>query len=119
MYERARKGELEDDVEIESRTVHIDELRLCNTEKFPPKLDINVTVGGGTYIRSLVRDIAHAVDTVATTTSLRRTKQGFFVEDDCLAKEDWNADNFFAAIDRFNAKVGQLDSSTTETEPDT
>lgn len=116
MYERARAGELTDDAELESRTVRIDELRLSNTDKFPPKLNIEITCGGGTYVRSVVRDVAYAVDTVATTTSLRRTKQGFFVEADCIAQEDWTADNIFAAIDSFNARVGDDDSSTTAPE---
>ena len=40
---------------------------------------IDVECGGGTYIRSLVRDIGIALGTVATMTKLERTKQGRFL----------------------------------------
>ena len=38
----------------------------------------NIECSGGTYIRSLVRDIARALDCAATMTFLVRTRSGFF-----------------------------------------
>ncbi|GAX21360.1 tRNA pseudouridine55 synthase [Fistulifera solaris] len=98
LYQKARKGQTDDDVVIASRLVTIHELQFGNVDL--PQFDIQVECGGGTYIRSLIRDIAYQLDTVATTTYLQRTKQGPFTLEDCLEKEDWNADNIYAAIER-------------------
>src|SRR5690606_40118700 len=42
-------------------------------------------VSKGTYIRSLARDIAHALGTVGHVTWLRRTKAGPFTEDQAIS----------------------------------
>lgn len=63
-----------------------------------PEFSIAVKCGGGTYIRSLVRDIGYELDTVASMTGLVRTKQGPFVLDDALTKENWTADKIYEAI---------------------
>ncbi len=97
LYQKARNGQT--DVVIASRLVTIHELQICNVDL--PKFDVQVECGGGTYIRSLIRDIAYQLDSVATTTYLQRTKQGPFTLEDCLEKEDWNADNIYAAIERY------------------
>lgn len=65
-----------------------------------PQFALEVQCGGGTYIRSLVRDIGYELDTVATMTGLVRTKQGPFVLEDALRREDWNAEKIYAAIKR-------------------
>ena len=62
-----------------------------------------ITCGGGTYIRSLCRDIAKACRTVATMTSLVREKSGIFtLETACTAEqltpENWQ--EFLIAPDR-------------------
>lgn len=103
MYQKARNGATEDDVVIESRQVEIHHLEFFNTDDLP-KFDIEVECGGGTYIRSLVRDIAYKLDSVATTTYLQRIKQGPFTLEDCLDKDDWNADNIYAAIERHQSE---------------
>jgi tRNA pseudouridine55 synthase len=102
MYDLARKGMSEDDLKLEAREVEIQQIQLldCNL----PKFRIHVECGGGTYIRSLVRDIGYKLDTVATLTTLERTKQGCFQIQDVLAKDDWNAGNIYAAIDKFNSE---------------
>jgi len=63
-----------------------------------PLFTLNVSCGGGTYIRSIVRDIGYEMDTVATMTGLVRTKQGPFLLENALRKEDWNADKIYEAI---------------------
>ena len=63
-----------------------------------PQFSVAVKCGGGTYIRSLVRDIGYELDTVASMTGLVRTKQGPFVLDDALTKENWTAENIYEAI---------------------
>jgi tRNA pseudouridine55 synthase len=45
---------------------------------------IKIRCGGGTYIRSLARDIAQALDTKAVMSSLLRTQSGCFYLDKAL-----------------------------------
>jgi tRNA pseudouridine55 synthase len=124
LYKAARRGVSADDLDLEPRTVEIYRIELVKPSPQdadtndhdhddasiildPPKFDIEVECGGGTYIRSLVRDIGYALDTVATTTSLKRTKQGRFLLSDCLAQHEWTADNIFEAIDRMNERLAE------------
>ena len=65
-----------------------------------PRFSIAVRCGGGTYMRSLVRDMGYELGTVATMTGLVRTQQGPFVLADTLQMEDWTADSIYAAIRR-------------------
>ena len=104
LYKEARKGISAEDMEIEPREVTIHALNLIDPDdKTLPSFDLNMECGGGTYVRSLVRDIAYKLDSVATTTLLMRTKQGPYTLDDTLDKPDWTPDNIYAAIDKFNA----------------
>ena len=70
-----------------------------------PTFKINVQCGGGTYIRSLVRDIGYELNTVATMTGLVRMKQGPFVLEDALTKENWTAEKIYEAIRVANEKM--------------
>jgi len=84
-----------------------------NENKFDlPQFTLSISCGGGTYIRSLVRDIGYECGTVATMTGLVRTKQGPFVLVDALRREEWNADRIYDAIDKNNkileAKSGEV-----------
>ena len=76
-----------------------------------PQFTLSITCGGGTYIRSLVRDIGYECGSVATMTGLVRTKQGPFLLSDALSREDWNADTIYNAIES-NNKI--LESSMNE-----
>jgi len=72
-YKRARAGE---DLEMQPRRVTVAELRLLSTSADDATLSCNVSKG--TYIRSLARDIAHALGTVGYVSYLRRTRAGPF-----------------------------------------
>ena len=91
LYELGRQGQTAEDIQIEPREVVIYELKLIRpteTETKPiHKFHIDVECGGGTYIRSLVRDIGLELGTVATMTSLERTKQGLFLPEHCIPYE--------------------------------
>lgn len=50
----------------------------------PPNFTIKAHVSHGTYIRSLVQDIAEKLNTVATTIELQRTQIGNYSLDDAL-----------------------------------
>ena len=84
LYEIAREGK---EVERKPRSVSIYELSI---EKTAVKdiYRISVTCGSGTYIRSLVSDIARAAGTVAHVGELRRNAIGSFNESDASPIEE-------------------------------
>ncbi len=49
------------------------------------EITLSATVSKGTYIRSLARDIAHALGTVGHVTMLRRTKAGPFTLEQAIS----------------------------------
>lgn len=77
LYEYAREKEK---VELPKKEVHIKKLELLNykVENNKTIIQIKCLVSKGTYIRSLIRDIAFELNTVGTMTNLKRTKQGKF-----------------------------------------
>ncbi|MGN3975115.1 tRNA pseudouridine(55) synthase TruB [Tsuneonella sp. SYSU-LHT278] len=106
-YDRARDGE---EVELVSRQVTVHDLRMASgrvpreigsafattagrPDPFDPAAPLELAdsvtlvaaVSKGTYIRSLARDIAHALGTVGHVTYLRRTKAGPFREDQAIS----------------------------------
>lgn len=52
------------------------------------ELDVRITCGGGTYIRSLARDLARAVGSAAHLIALRRTRSGSFDVRNAVTLED-------------------------------
>ena len=87
LYELARKGEV---VERKPRTIRIDELSLLEAKG--SRLVLRVKCSKGTYIRTLVEDIAEAAGTIAHTDSLHRESVGAFRAEDMLdlsKAEEW------------------------------
>jgi|TARA_B100001540_G_scaffold83707_1_gene75366 tRNA pseudouridine55 synthase len=78
LYEIAREGK---EIERKSRKVSIYELSIEKTAD-EDVYRISVICGSGTYIRSLVSDIARAAGTVAHVGDLRRNAIGSFNESD-------------------------------------
>lgn len=78
LYEYARNNE---SVELPTRKINITNIDLIEYEK--DLITFKVTVSKGTYIRSLIEDIAQKLDTIGTMNSLIRTKQGKFNLKDC------------------------------------
>ena len=87
LYELARKGEV---IERKPRTIRIDELSLLEAKG--SRLVLRVKCSKGTYIRTLVEDIAEAAGTIAHTDSLHRESVGAFRAEDMLdlsKAEEW------------------------------
>jgi len=82
-YDLARKGE---DVKVKSRIVRIDAIEVH--EYAWPRLDVTVTCGKGTYIRSLARQIGAALGTGGHLTALRRTAIGDYTIDRATPLDD-------------------------------
>lgn len=101
MYEAAREGATEEDLKIPPREVEIHMLELLDMKD--QKFSLDIECGGGTYVRSLIRDLGYAVDSVATMTALERTKQAQFTLENCLVQDDWSPENIYAALDKSNA----------------
>jgi len=110
-YDRARKGEA---VEMKAREVTIHSLRHAGLDPASKGADeawtpdqvrgderagskgldditLAAHVSKGTYIRSLARDIAHALGTVGHVTMLRRTKAGPFTLESAISLDKLNA----------------------------
>lgn len=84
-YKRARAGET---VELASRRVVIHDLEIVGGSECGEGLEaitLAARVSKGTYIRSLARDIAHALGTRGHVTMLRRTKAGPFTLDQAIS----------------------------------
>ena len=83
-YDLARAGEA---VELAARNVVIHTLfRSCESgNDMLESLTLSAHVSKGTYIRSLARDIAHALGTVGHVTMLRRTKSGPFTLEQAIS----------------------------------
>lgn len=79
LYELARKGEV---VERKARPVRIEEIDLL--EVSGTRLVFRVRCAKGTYIRTLVEDIAKSAGTVAHTARLHRETVGSFKREDML-----------------------------------
>jgi len=126
-YEMARKDGA-DSVKMEPREVEIHRLELLRSDEQNqeekevldckmakpdpisselPDFTIEMECGGGTFVRSLIRDIAYELDTVATTARLQRIKQGPFELSDCMSKDDWNVDNINEQIRKWNDKLAE------------
>lgn len=78
LYEYARENKK---VELPKRLVEIYDIKLTSDITYKNNktyFSFKVSVSKGTYIRSLIRDIANKLNTVGTMTSLKRTKQGQF-----------------------------------------
>jgi tRNA pseudouridine55 synthase len=111
-YDLARAGEV---VELETRLVTVHSLELEHgaggpslrsafattagrPDPFDPQAPLELAdsvtlvadVSKGTYIRSLARDIAHALGTVGHVTFLRRIKAGPFTEDQAISLDKLN-----------------------------
>jgi tRNA pseudouridine55 synthase len=112
-YDRAREGE---EVDLQPRRVTVHSLEMAHAGDRPslrstfattagrpdgydpqPPLELadSVTlvanVSKGTYIRSLARDIAHALGTVGHVSFLRRTKAGPFTQAQAISLDKLNA----------------------------
>lgn len=79
LYELARQGEI---VDRDARSVRIQEIGLI--EQRGKRLVFRVRCSKGTYVRTLVEDIAKVAGTVAHTASLHRESVGDFREEDMV-----------------------------------
>jgi len=73
--------------ELPKREVKIDNIKLISDIEYIDgliKFSFSCKVSKGTYIRSLIRDIAHSLNTIGVMSNLRRTRQGNFKIEDAI-----------------------------------
>lgn len=83
LYEYAREGK---EVEVPERKIEIFDIRLLNVDD--GEIEFMVSCSKGTYIRVLCEDIARALGTIGTMSSLRRTIVDKFSIDDAYTFEE-------------------------------
>lgn len=89
LYEYARNNI---DIELPKREVTIYDIELLEYNNDSVKFRCEVSKG--TYIRSLIRDIASKLNTYASMSDLIRTKQGIFDINNSYTLEDINNDKY-------------------------
>ena len=87
-YKLARKGV---EAKLKSRRVTIHSLELSQFEY--PNFELTIRCSGGTYIRTLGRDIAKALSSDAIMTDLERTAVGNFTIEDSVRPQLLTAEN--------------------------
>ena len=94
LYEYAREGK---EVVLPKRQVEVKELKLINEVKYCSNktiFEFVTTVSKGTYIRSLITDIASKLDTIGSMVHLQRTRQGRFKIEDSYTLDDIKNGNY-------------------------
>lgn len=88
-YDLARGGEA---VDLAARSVEIFDLSIVDHtgEAAVESVTLTAHVSKGTYIRSLARDVARALDTVGHVTMLRRTQAGPFSLENAISLDKLN-----------------------------
>jgi tRNA pseudouridine55 synthase len=108
LYEYAREGI---DIELPKRKVEIKEIELLDDIEYKDNktmFKFRCVVSKGTYIRSLINDIANRLDTIGIMTNLRRTRQGNFKIEDSVKLEDLTINNLKSIIDTLPYKKVEI-----------
>jgi len=114
LYELARDGIT---IEREPRAVTVYSLSMINQIQEDnlgnkirslslPSFGLDISSGGGFYVRSLISDLARSVGGRAHMTDLMRVKQGPFELADCVSIENWNFDDLCKGLASSNSKAG-------------
>ncbi len=92
-YTLARRGI---EFVLKPKTVEIDEITML--EHYEDKAVFKIVCKGGTYIRSICRDMATSLNTFATMTALKRTKSGAFTLENAFYEEDIKSANDLSSL---------------------
>lgn len=98
-YELARAGV---DFELKPKTVTVLDFK-CTRQIDEKTFEFAITCKGGTYVRSLCRDLAYLLGTVAVMSKLRRSACGVFTEQNAVLLQDFidaeNIENYIIKAD--------------------
>lgn len=110
LYEYARENIK---VELPKREVEIANVELLGDIEYKNNKTLfkfKCSVSKGTYIRSLIRDIALKLDSVGIMTDLRRIRQGNFRIEDSVTLDNMSLNNLINIIDVLDCKKVELNS---------
>lgn len=99
-YDLARAGVA---FELPPKRVRIDELSLLGRAGEENAFRFRIRCGGGTYIRSIARDLADRLGTKAVMSGLRRTQSGYFKIEDAVPfdlLDEQNIESFIVPTER-------------------
>jgi tRNA pseudouridine55 synthase len=108
-YQRVRGGE---QVTLDARRVNVRSIEV--SEYDPPEAVLDIRCGSGTYVRSLARDIAERLGTVAHVTELRRTAIGPFGVDEAVSPDEIVATRDMVDASTFADRLDGLQRVTIE-----
>lgn len=80
LYDLARAGKVAPE-DVEARPVTVHRLEVSGYDSAAGAFDLEVSCSGGTYVRTLIADIAKEVGSAGHMTALERTKHGPFCTD--------------------------------------
>lgn len=110
LYEYARENIK---INLPKREVEIKNIELISEIEYTDDrttFKFKCCVSKGTYIRSLIRDIAHKLNTVGIMTDLRRTRQGNFRIEDSISIDEINENKLINIINILDYKKVELTS---------
>ncbi|WP_374696193.1 tRNA pseudouridine(55) synthase TruB [Spiroplasma endosymbiont of Polydrusus formosus] len=105
LYEYARKNK---EVEIKPRTVTIKEIKLKKYDAHNHTIKLSVLCTKGTYIRSLVNDIAVKLNIIGTVQNLCRTQSWNFLLSKAITIEEVNFNSLISMYDALFTNNQQL-----------
>ena len=111
LYEYARENI---DIELPKREVEISNIELVSDIEYKDDktyFSFKCCVSKGTYIRSLIRDIAHKLNTVGIMTDLRRIRQGKFDIENSVTIDNINENSLIDIVDVLDYKKIELTSN--------
>ncbi|MBO5252817.1 MAG: tRNA pseudouridine(55) synthase TruB [Clostridia bacterium] len=108
LYKLARQGI---EIEREARPIHIESIELLEYDEASRCGKIAVTCSKGTYIRTLIEDIAAALGSCGVMTALRRTAACGFTLADAVSLEELRAHKDTGDADIFLRPVEKLFST--------
>jgi tRNA pseudouridine55 synthase len=105
LYKAQRRGET---VERESRPVTVHSFELLTLDPATATATFRVSCGSGTYVRTLVSDLAASLDTGAYLTALRRTSVGHMTTEDATPPEELASEILYKRIIQSREVVAHL-----------
>jgi len=105
LYKAQRRGET---VERESRPVTVHAFELLTLDRENTSATFRVSCSSGTYVRTLVSDLAASLDTGAYLTALRRTSVGHMTVEDATTSEELDPEILHKCIIQSREVVAHL-----------
>ena len=90
-YRLARSGI---SVVLAPKKVFISSIRLLRMDNYHHSIETEIVCGGGTYVRSIGRDVAKELHTTAVMSALQRKKSGIFDLNNALSIDEIEAEDF-------------------------